>query len=175
LVDETRWAQYNERQEKLARYRGLTQSTRLKSATPELATLATTLGKTLPESITLEQLLRWPEVDTDWLMNNPTLIGETLDLARDPVDTVVSDIKYEGYVQRYRREIDKMVDYDRMRIPENILYDSIPSLSSEVRQKLGKLRPETLGQALRIPGITPAAVSHLEVAIAAIKRQRPAN
>jgi tRNA uridine 5-carboxymethylaminomethyl modification enzyme len=71
--------------------------------------------------------------------------------------------KYEGYLQRQEAEAKKFKDLERMRIPEGFDYQLVPGLSHEVRQRLGEIRPTSLGQASRIPGITPAAISTLMV------------
>ncbi|MFH1356799.1 MAG: tRNA uridine-5-carboxymethylaminomethyl(34) synthesis enzyme MnmG, partial [bacterium] len=71
--------------------------------------------------------------------------------------------RYQGYVERYERDIKRMKVYDRIKIPADFSYEAVPCLSNEVKEKFNEHRPETLGQALRIPGVTPAAVSNLEI------------
>jgi tRNA uridine 5-carboxymethylaminomethyl modification enzyme len=77
--------------------------------------------------------------------------------------TVETEIKYSGYIRQQERQVERVKEADGRRIPAGFLYDDIPGLSREVRQKLEHVRPETLGQAARIPGVTPAAVAVLDV------------
>ncbi len=77
--------------------------------------------------------------------------------------TIETEAKYAGYIAQQERQIDRLKGSDRRRIPAEFEFEGIPGLSTEVRQKLGKVRPETLGQASRIPGVTPAAIAVLDV------------
>ena len=87
------------------------------------------------------------------------------DYHEESVSLFLSELKYEGYIHRYHKQIEKMKFYDVIKIPETLDFQDIHSLSSEVKEKLNSHRPQTLGQALRIPGITPAAIAQLEVHI----------
>jgi len=73
------------------------------------------------------------------------------------------EVKYEGYIQRQMEQVDKFKKLENVRIPENFQYNGIPGLSREIVQKLSRIRPGSLGQASRISGITPAAISILMV------------
>ncbi|MGD0435126.1 MAG: tRNA uridine-5-carboxymethylaminomethyl(34) synthesis enzyme MnmG [Bryobacteraceae bacterium] len=88
-------------------------------------------------------------------------------LGEEPVHglltTVETEAKYAGYISQQERQMDRLKDSERRRIPDGFDFDQIPGLSNEVRQKLERVRPETLGQAGRIPGVTPAAVAVLDV------------
>ena len=83
------------------------------------------------------------------------------------LDNVETEIKYAGYVAQQERQIERLKDADRRRIPGEFAYDGVPGLSIEVREKLRRVRPETLGQAARIPGVTPAAIAVLDVYLSA--------
>jgi len=72
-------------------------------------------------------------------------------------------VKYQGYINRQHDEIDKLKRHENTRLPENFDYSSIPGLSNELKQKLSEQRPDSIGRASRIPGVTPAAVSLLLV------------
>lgn len=108
------------------------------------------------------QWLKRPEASiatlSPWLQD---LLGE--DLAAGVLDTVETEIKYSGYIGQQERQVARLKDSERRPIPYGIAYDSIPGLSREVRQRLDRVRPETLGQAARIPGVTPAAIAVLDV------------
>jgi tRNA uridine 5-carboxymethylaminomethyl modification enzyme len=77
--------------------------------------------------------------------------------------TVETVIKYEGYISQQQRQIQRLRDAEGRQIPENFEFSGIPGLSREVRDKLERVRPATLGQASRIPGVTPAAIAVLDV------------
>jgi len=78
-------------------------------------------------------------------------------------EQVAVQARYAGYIARQENEIARQRRHEQRRLPDNLDYETVSGLSSEVRQKLGAQRPETLGQASRIPGITPAAISLLLV------------
>ena len=84
------------------------------------------------------------------------------------------EIKYEGYIQRQLREIERLRDLEKIRVPEGFVFDRVHGLSSELKEKLNRVRPETLGQASRIEGMTPAALSVLMIALKAARGETPA-
>jgi tRNA uridine 5-carboxymethylaminomethyl modification enzyme len=100
----------------------------------------------------------------------PPMAPVSLRVARQ----VETEIKYEGYIQRQLNEIKKFKDLERIRIPAHLDFHRAHGLSNEIREKLEKIQPKTLGQASRIDGMTPAAISVLMVAIAAVNTQKSA-
>ncbi len=102
----------------------------------------------------LEQLLRRPDVALASLLAGTGVAADML---------VEEEIKYEGYIKRELREIQRLSELESLFLPEGLRYDGLPGLSREVRDKLGTVRPLTLGQASRVPGITPAALALLRV------------
>ena len=88
-------------------------------------------------------------------------------LGEEPVrgllTTIETEIKYNGYIAQQQRQIERLKDAERRTIPASFSFAGIPGLSREIGEKLAKVRPETLGQAARIPGVTPAAVAILDV------------
>jgi tRNA uridine 5-carboxymethylaminomethyl modification enzyme len=101
-----------------------------------------------------------------WLRRPESKIQElelTGDFGRDALTTVETEIKYAGYIAQQDRQVRQLRDAERRSIPEAFVYSDIPGLSSEVREKLERVRPQTLGQAGKIPGVTPAAVAVLDV------------
>src|SRR5439155_27100407 len=86
-----------------------------------------------------------------------------LDPATAPVDiaSIETTIKYAGYLRRQESEIERARKDERRRIPANFPFDRVPGLSKEIVQRLSQIRPDTLGHALRVPGVTPAAVAVL--------------
>jgi tRNA uridine 5-carboxymethylaminomethyl modification enzyme len=97
----------------------------------------------------LKQLERW-------------VVGRIGSLRHGVLTTVETEIKYAGYLAQQERQIAALRDAEGRGIPANFAYSGIPGLSNEVRQKLDRVRPTTLGQAKRIPGVTPAAVAVLD-------------
>jgi tRNA uridine 5-carboxymethylaminomethyl modification enzyme len=149
LVDDRRWAKFEERRDRWARNRALLERT------------VVSIGD---ERLAAATALRRPEVSLDGL----TKIGlKGLDI-REPLDasTIEVDLKYEGYLKRQRAEIERSRKYERRGIPDDFCYEGLPGLSREVVQRLGEVRPTTLGQAQRVPGVTAAAIAilakHLE-------------
>lgn len=119
------------------------------------------LGKGIDREYALYELLRRPDVNYVSLM---TLPGAGDGVADETVaEQVEIQAKYQGYIARQREEIERNAHYENMRLPEAMDYRTVPGLSIEVQQKLNQHMPETLGEAARISGITPAAVSLLLV------------
>jgi tRNA uridine 5-carboxymethylaminomethyl modification enzyme len=109
----------------------------------------------------LIELLKRPNVQVNALMEVCELALSTPDVN----EQIEIDCKYEGYISRQQDEIDRIAGQQETRIPENLDYSSIQGLSNEVCQKLETVRPATIGQAGRISGVTPAAVSLLLVSL----------
>jgi tRNA uridine 5-carboxymethylaminomethyl modification enzyme len=159
LVDDTRWAAYVRRRDavagELARLRGTT-------AYPDAGTnerLAALGTAPMGRPTTLAELLRRPELNYKALL---TQLGYE-PLADSLGERVETTIKYEGYLDRQVDEARRFRDLEETPLPATLDYAQIPGLSREATEKLGKLRPRSIGQASRIPGITPAAVSILLV------------
>jgi tRNA uridine 5-carboxymethylaminomethyl modification enzyme len=103
------------------------------------------------------QVLRRPELSIDDLLEEPERFDREARL-------VVQDaLKYQGYIQREVRQIERARELESLRLPPTISYEDLSGLSVEVREKLSAVRPATLGQASRVPGVTPAAIAVLRV------------
>jgi len=133
----------------------------------ELERLGSTRAKLNGEDMTLLEMLRRPEVgyNTVEVLSPPE--DELCPGAKEQVEVLV---KYDGYIRRQAKEVERLRQYEKKRIPEGFDYASLSGLSSEVVQKLEKVRPDTVGQAGRIPGVTPAAVAILLVALERVRR-----
>jgi tRNA uridine 5-carboxymethylaminomethyl modification enzyme len=153
LVGEARWKQFERKQEQKRRIRELLEGTRV-AAVPEFVSStdnpALSVWLRRPEA-SIRQLERWI----------------TRQLGEAPVHgvlaTVETEIKYAGYLAQQERQIRQLRESESRPIPADFHYERIPGLSNEVRQKLARVRPETLGQAQRIPGVTPAAIAVLDI------------
>ncbi|WP_456434346.1 tRNA uridine-5-carboxymethylaminomethyl(34) synthesis enzyme MnmG [Thermosulfuriphilus sp.] len=114
----------------------------------------------LKEPVSLFDLLRRPEVGLEALARIYSFLAE---LPAPVAEAVEIETKYAGYVARQREEIERFRRWEAMRLPEDLDYWQIPGLSTEVREKLSKVRPANLGQASRISGVTPAAISAIQI------------
>lgn len=110
----------------------------------------------LEEPVSLAQLLKRPEITYEDIEK---IQGKKSDLPDYVKQEVEIEIKYEGYIKRQKEQVERFKRMESKLIPEDIDYDAIPGLSTEVRQKLKEVRPVSIGQASRIPGVTPAAIS----------------
>jgi tRNA uridine 5-carboxymethylaminomethyl modification enzyme len=152
LVKDDRWERFERKQEQKNRVKELLRNYRTNSLGLGAAT----------DNPTLEVWLRRPEARIgqieSWLAGH---LGQ--DLAHGVLTTVETEIKYAGYMVQQDKAIRQLEQSEGRLIPEAFAYDNIPGLSNEVRQKLTRVRPGTLGQARRIPGVTPAAIAVLDV------------
>lgn len=158
LVDDRRWAAFSAKREAIER-----ESARLKASWVQPGSVAATAleaktGKPLTREYSLMDLLKRPELG---YADVATLSGEggVSDIA--VADQVQIQAKYQGYIDRQQDEIDKLKRHEATPLPEDLDFDQVEGLSHEIRQKLSAARPETLAQAGRISGVTPAAVSIL--------------
>jgi len=166
-VDDTRWESFNRKQETIARETERLRTTWVNPRILGQAEATRVLGQPLEREAPLADLLKRPEVTYAKLV---TLAGTDGSLLATPVDggeayadQVEISIKYSGYVARQANEVAKHAAAETTRIPADIDFDAVRGLSIEVRQKLKAQRPETVGQAARLSGVTPAAVALLLV------------
>ena len=165
LVDDARWDAFNRKRDAVASEIERLRSTWVNPRIFPAQAAETLLGKAIEREYTLFDLLKRPNVSYDALMQAKNADDELL-AGPGVADKIVAEqveiqVKYAGYITRQQAEIDKQAGHENQRIPEDIDYDSVRSLSFEVRQKLKTHRPETIGQAARISGVTPAAISLL--------------
>ncbi|WP_046158752.1 tRNA uridine-5-carboxymethylaminomethyl(34) synthesis enzyme MnmG [Chromobacterium vaccinii] len=125
--------------------------------------LASVLGKPIEREYTLQDLLKRPNVAYRELMAVPEAADGAPELADEVAEQVEIQVKYQGYINRQNEELARRDNLEDIRLPGDIDYSLVKGLSKEVQQKLNQQRPETLGQASRIQGITPAAVALLMV------------
>lgn len=145
---------FGEKREAQEALRTLTQTTRLREVLAD--------GGGVAGNPTVAEWCRRPEASVGqfadfWRMR----LG--VDLPRGACQTVDAELKYDGYLQQQRRQVERLRGSDEQRIPASFRYEGIAGLSKEIQEKLSRVRPETLGQASRIPGVTPAAIALLDV------------
>ncbi len=169
LVDDARWDAFSRKRDAVSRETERLKSTWVNPRNLPAAESERVLGKAIEHEHNLFDLLRRPEVSYDTLMSladgkhaSTDVSRETLgDLSGAVIEQVEIAAKYSGYIDRQRDEVQRAAYYESLRLPPELDYLQIPALSIEVRQKLQKHRPDTLGQAGRISGVTPAAISLL--------------
>ncbi|ATE69997.1 tRNA uridine-5-carboxymethylaminomethyl(34) synthesis enzyme MnmG [Lysobacter capsici] len=172
LVDEARWSAFERKREAIE-----CESARLAGvwAAPNNALgreIALTLGIEVSRECSARDLLKRPELDYAKLMQVPSL-GPAVDAA-EVAEQVEIGVKYAGYLDRQREEIERQQRNESTAIAEDFDYAAVRGLSLEVQQKLERVRPQTVGQAQRIPGMTPAAISLLLVHLTRARRSRVA-
>ncbi|WP_308073692.1 tRNA uridine-5-carboxymethylaminomethyl(34) synthesis enzyme MnmG [Neisseria polysaccharea] len=162
LVGEEQWRMFNEKREAVER-----EIQRLKTTwyTPQKLAESEQIrvfGQKLSREANLHDLLRRPNLNYAALM---TLEGAmpSENLSAEVVEQVEIQVKYQGYIDRQNEEIDSRRDIETLKLPDGIDYGKVKGLSAEVQQKLNQHKPETVGQASRISGVTPAAVALLMV------------
>jgi tRNA uridine 5-carboxymethylaminomethyl modification enzyme len=168
VVDDTRWTSYQRKREAIA-----TEQSRLAGITVQPRDLSAqqvdAIGGALSREHKALDLLRRPEASFDWLEQiatvgeRPRHADETPEQTEQINKQIEIQARYAGYLKRQLDEIEKHRSHSATELPDLIDYDQVLGLSNEVRQKLHDIRPTTLGQAARIPGMTPAAVSLLLV------------
>ncbi|MCA0913424.1 tRNA uridine-5-carboxymethylaminomethyl(34) synthesis enzyme MnmG [Marinobacter nauticus] len=159
LVDDERWQKFSEKCEGIAKERSRLESTRIHPNTEAGERANGYLKQPMTRDQSLAELLRRPEIVYDHIAE----IGA--ERAEDPnvADQVEIEIKYEGYISRQADEIERLRKNENTALPLDLDYDIIGGLSNEIKQKLKDVRPETVAQASRIQGVTPAAVSQILV------------
>jgi len=164
-IGDQQWELFDRKREAVARELERLKSTWINPRMLPASESERVLGKAIEREYALADLLRRPNVDYDALMTLTGSDGQALAApgVADPLvkEQVEIQIKYAGYIDRQAREIGRSEHYENLRLPDDFPYMSVTALSIEVRQKLDRQRPQTLGQASRISGVTPAAISLL--------------
>ncbi len=162
LVDEESYRSFTEKYQAVDETIGLLKEARVKGALEELKQLLERLQ--LDENargLSLYELLKRPDVTIDDL--RPALRARAAELTDEILNIVETEIKYEGYIRLQMQDVERMKRLEGKPIPLEFDFNRVDGLSREIREKLSRFRPRTLGAARRIPGVTPAAVSILNV------------
>ena len=178
LVDDARWDAFSRKRDAVAAQMQALRSTWVNPSLLAAADAERLLGKAIEHEYSLADLLRRPGIGFDTVAeiaqlarpDQPAVSRETLAAElgnKSLADTVIEQLeiasKYAGYIGKQVEEVERTAHYEQLKLPTDLDYGSVTALSYEVRQKLGRQRPETLGQASRISGVTPAAISLLLV------------
>jgi tRNA uridine 5-carboxymethylaminomethyl modification enzyme len=160
LVDDSRWNRFQEKQQEFTRITELLTTTRVR---PDNATrdVLTAMGASVPrKAVTLADVLRQPEMTLDSLLPLcPALESADPEAASE----AEVQVKYEGYLARQAELVLRAEHQEQIPLPEDLDYSNVAGLTLEVVEKMSTVRPRTLGQAGRISGVTPAALSCIEV------------
>ena len=160
LVDDARWQAFEHYREQLARLEQALRDHWVRPQTPVADALQQRLSNPLTREYRFAEILKRPELGIDDLV--PLLDGAA-DYSPAVREQAEVRVKYAGYLDRQQQEIDKASRHEQTRLPDTLDYGEVRGLSNEVAQKLAQHRPATIGQASRISGVTPAAVSLLLV------------
>jgi tRNA uridine 5-carboxymethylaminomethyl modification enzyme len=166
LVDDVRWEVFSRKQEAIALEQERLKRTFVQPATLPEEDAIRVLGKPIEREYSLFELLRRPKVSYEALLSLPSGGDNTLEfseMAAQVREQIEIAAKYQGYIDRQADEITRQRDSENIKFPADMDYHEVHGLSIEVRQKLSTQRPETIGQAGRTSGITPAAISLLLV------------
>ena len=171
LVDDARWDAFSRKRDAVSRETERLRSIWVSPKNLDAAEAERVLGKAIDHEYSLAELLRRPDVSYAGLMSldggryaSPDLPVEAANTdAATVVEQVEIAAKYSGYIDRQRGEIERAAHYENLKLPADLDYMQVTALSIEARQKLARHRPETLGLASRISGITPASISLLMV------------
>ncbi len=169
LVSDKQWEFFQQKQDCVSRETSRLRAFRVGPKHSSAHSLAKLLGQPLSHECSLADVLRRPETAYRDLLQAEPSFSEGAPILADPhlsgqvMDQVEVSIKYEGYIERQKIEIERHEHYENLRLPPDLNYSLVKGLSVEVWQKLNLHQPETLGQASRISGVTPAAISLLLV------------
>ncbi len=162
LISDERWQAFENKKENVEREIQRLRGTWLRTGQVPLPEVLRVFGQPLERDQTLLELLRRPQIGYHDLMTLPG-VRAAESLAADVADQVEVQVKYEGYIARQQEEVARHRDQEHLPIPDDMDFASVRGLSREVEQLLSRHRPQTVGQASRIAGVTPAAVALLLV------------
>ncbi|HWT18891.1 MAG TPA: tRNA uridine-5-carboxymethylaminomethyl(34) synthesis enzyme MnmG [Variovorax sp.] len=164
LVDDARWDAFSRKRDTVSRETERLKSIWVNPRNLPAAESERVLGKAIEHEYNLADLLRRPDVNYETLMSldgGKYSAGTTL--SETEIEQIEISAKYSGYIERQHDEVERAAHFENLRLPVDFDYSQVKALSFEVRQKLDKHRPETLGLASRISGVTPAAISLLMI------------
>ena len=157
LVEDGVWREFKKSSATVLKETQTLQRKTIKPQTKEAKKLEDETGEKIKNNKTAYELLKRPQI------NYKNLVVENKGLTKNEIDKIEAEAKYEGYIKRQGREVEKLQRNENTPIPTNISFLKITGLSNEVKQKLEEARPESIARASRLPGITPAAISLLLV------------
>lgn len=168
LVGDSEWDRFNQRREFLAKTREFLTTSRIRRSDPLYAEFRHLTGQDLGDVITVGQLALRPNVQGKHILGLLPAGLKSQANIRD-IETVLADCLYAGYLDSQNQAARRLTQHDAMAIPGSLSFKTVPSLSNEMVERLERVRPQNFGQARRIPGLTPAALSNLLVHLSALQ------
>ena len=157
LIGEAVWEDFRERTQKITKATKALKEKTINPKTKEAKRIEAVTGEEIRKAKTAHELLKRPQI------NYKDLFTGRQDLTKNETDKIEAEAKYEGYIKRQGKEIEKLQRNENTPIPTKMAFKKITGLSNEVKQKLEEARPESIARAARLPGVTPAAISLLLV------------
>ena len=157
IVSDLLWQKYQDKRDATTHEILRLKKNKLKPNSREAKKIKEQTGEIISNNISLFELLKRPKV-----LHSHLPQGETI-LAPNAVDEIEASVKYQGYIQRQKVDIERLQRNENTPIPDHIDYEKVVGLSNEAKQKLSEARPESLARASRLPGVTPAAISLLMI------------
>jgi tRNA uridine 5-carboxymethylaminomethyl modification enzyme len=170
LVDDARWSAFEQYREQLERLNQQLQDHWIRPGSEAATSLSSVMENPITREYRFSEILKRPEIQVDQLM---PLLDNAGQFAKRVEEQAEINAKYAGYLSRQQQEIDKAKKHEQTLLPELLEYSHVRGLSNEVRQKLQDHRPSTIGQASRISGVTPAAISLLLVYLKRLRGSAP--
>ncbi|HEV2860365.1 MAG TPA: tRNA uridine-5-carboxymethylaminomethyl(34) synthesis enzyme MnmG [Pyrinomonadaceae bacterium] len=168
LVGDDEWERFNLRRQNISQLRMALETTRFKRSEPQYHDLARLVGKDLGDSVSLGQISLYPQIPSSSVLEFlPPPVKATTSLRE--LETALADLLYHGYIKNQTQSLERIFSHDRFPIPGHFDYRQVNGLSHEMIERLERTRPETFGQARKIPGLTPAAISLLLFSLKAHK------
>jgi tRNA uridine 5-carboxymethylaminomethyl modification enzyme len=171
LVGDNEWERFNQRRARLARARTLLKECKLHRSDERYTICSELTGQELGDSLTLADLALRPRIDVGMVMSlmPPRVAGEFL---IGDLETALADHLYAGYLDSQDAGLRRLNQHDALNIPNGFSFGTVGSLSHEIVERLERAQPQSFGQARRIPGMTPAALSNLLVYLTAAHQNR---
>lgn len=156
LISDADWQQFEEKMEAIERETQRLQDLWIRPNTQAAQYLETVLNQAMAQEARSLDLLKRPEIRLEDLLN---ATGTSVDIHPSVAEQIEVRVKYAGYISAQEKEVARNARYEALRLPKGLHYAQVSGLSNEILEKLTRIRPETIGQAARIPGVTPAAIS----------------
>lgn len=169
LVGDGDWERFNRRRDRISRLRRWVEETRIRRSDAAYAAVSSKLGVDLGDSITIAQLGKRPGVSLE-IIGSLLPSAEGLSLTESELETVLADSLYAGYIELHRSSLERLNQYDGLRIPPDFVFRGLDGLSHEMVERLERAQPLSFGQARRVRGLTAGAISTLLVQLSVPKR-----
>lgn len=169
LVGDSEWERFNRRRTRLARIRRALSETKLRRNDDGYRRMAQVTSQELGDAISLAQLALRPGVDSQTILS--LIPGDQSHISIDDLESAMADNLYAGYLDSQTATIRRLHQHDALKIPTNFAFRDVGSLSHEIVERLERAQPQSFGQARRVPGMTPAALSNLLVRLTTVQQQ----